>query len=129
MPIFTVCILFDSSEHVWKVCRAHTVIEKHAKRSDAIYGACVMAVSLRQHMYCDLSFRLRDRRGGWHTYVFANDKRPDSAIASSLLRKHPDFDVMDFIRSLSAWRTCIHPFLEWNARFVQRHIVKPRFSL
>lgn len=126
MPVFTVCILFDSSERVWKVCRAHTVIEKHAARSDAIYSACAMAVSLRQHMHCSLSFRVRGRGGTWHTYVFANDERPASAIALSLLCKYPDFDPMDFIRSLSAWRTCIRPFLEWNMRWL---LHRPRFSL
>ncbi|HET7664279.1 MAG TPA: hypothetical protein VFK31_11660 [Rhodanobacteraceae bacterium] len=128
MPIFTVCILFDVSERIWKVCRAHTVIEKHATRHDAICGACAIAVSLRRHMYCDMSFRLRDRYGGWHTYTFVDDDRPASAIASSLLRKCRDFDVMIFIRSLSAWRACIRTFLEWNMSLLPRRMVKSHFG-
>lgn len=129
MPIFTVSVLFDMSEQVWKVCRAHTVVEKHAIRSDAIHGACNIAVALRRHMHCDMSFRLQDRRGGWHTYTFVNDDRPASVIASRLLCKYPDFDAMEFVRSLPVWRVCIHPFLERGMRLFPHRFAKPRFSL
>lgn len=87
VPIFTVSVVFESSEGAWLVSRARTVVATYASCRDAIGGACEIAVAMRRRMHCGMRLRVRDMCGDWHMYSVIGGHCSAAAMASYMLNQ------------------------------------------